>query len=274
MITVVTDSSAYLTWEEARALGVRMVSMNYTVAGQLYVEDFSDRNGSFVQLLSLNAGSCSTSQANVSAFLSVFSELTRQGGQVLCVVISSRLSGNYYSAAMAAKEIGQDKVAVIDSLTTAGGLYFLVKQAVHLAKSGAELSQAAFALEAMRAKVGLVFTVDDLNYLRRSGRLGIVRQGTGTILNARPVLLCQEGTVVSQGLARGKSALTRALTHRVPLDAVELVVHQLGAPSIYEQLLEEVRAWLPGVPVRQSPLGPVLGVHLGLGVAAVAWIRK
>ena len=82
----------------------------------MYNETYADENGSFKKLIALSGGGCQTSQASISAFMSVFEELLRLGFFVLCLTISSRLSGTYSSASIAAKEIGSLKIRVVDSL--------------------------------------------------------------------------------------------------------------------------------------------------------------
>ena len=137
MITMITDSSAYFDKAEARALGIKIVPMSYTVDGQVYSESYRDQNGDFENLLRSNKR-FSTSQPNLSAFLSCFEEEITMGNQVLCVTISSRLSGAYSTAHMAAKQTGSEHIAVFDSRLTAGGLYLLIKEANKLIESGLE----------------------------------------------------------------------------------------------------------------------------------------
>ena len=124
-------------------------------------------------------------------------------------MLSSRLSGAHSSACIAAREVQPQKIAVIDSLTTAGGLLLLAKQARALIDEGLSLREAERRLLALRARTGLVFSVDDMAALRRSGRLGLVPQSIGTVLNLRPILVFSNGTVVARSLVRGAAGRVR-----------------------------------------------------------------
>jgi len=273
MIAIVTDSTSYITREEAAALGIRIVPMSYTVAGRLYHENYSDRNGSFEKLIS-HSGSCSTAQASVAAFTSVFAELVRNNYEVLCLVISSKLSGTYSSASIAAREVDREKIVVVDSLSTAGGLYLLAKRAWAYAKEGHTLFQTAALVESLRSRTGIVFSVDDMENLRKSGRLGIVRQSVGTVLNIRPILLCEDGGIIASGTARGKYNQINELVKRVPASADALIVHYLVNPDKAQLIICELRRRFPDTEIKLMRLGPVLGIHLGVDTVGVSWLEN
>lgn len=280
MITVVTDSTVYMTKQQAEQLGVRVIPMTYIVEGQRYLESYSECNGDFEKLLS-GSKAQSTMQIPVAAFISVFEELIRQGMQVLCITISSRLSGAYRSASVAAtrvcRRIGRDDVMVVDSLTTGGGLYLLVQAAVEALASVKEppnLKDLVQKMEETRLRIGVAFSVDNMEALRSSGRIGIVRQSVGTILNIRPILVCQDGAVVSRGTARGKSEQIRGLLRQIPLQSCRFVINAVSASTDTSRLEQELKTIFPNYPVRKNLAGPVLGIHLGLGAVAVSWMVK
>lgn len=272
MIAIVTDSTICIPKGEAEALGIRIVSNGYSVGDKLYREGYSDRNGDFERRIFQNPAACRTSQAPVSAFVPVFAELIKNGLEVLCIVLSSRLSGAYSSACIAAREVDARRIAVVDSLTTAGGLLLLAKRARALAAQGFSLEEIAERVTALRESTGIAFSVDDMAALRRSGRLGLVPQSIGTMLNIRPILQCVRGTVVARGLARGEAGRVRELTGRVPEGAREVVVHHMGDPLAGEPLFRSVKKRFPALEAGLYRLGPVLAVHLGTGTLGVAWI--
>lgn len=281
MITVVTDSTIYMTREQAADLGVQVIPMRYMVSGQQYLESYSDCNGNFEGLLSVKPSA--TAQVPVSAFTSVFEELVRKGHRVLCIVISSRLSGAYSSASLAARHINRSAdsatkqdVVVVDSQTTAGGLYLLCKQAVKLTKSAPEnipMKEIAAKVEAIRERIGIAFSLDSMDALRRSGRTGIVRQSVSTILNIKPILMCRDGAVVSIGTARGRTEQFRQLLACVPATAKELVINALNLEGDAVQLEQELKLNFSHIQVEKNNIGPVLGIHLGKGAIGLSWLE-
>jgi DegV family protein with EDD domain len=274
MIAIVTDSSAYLTRKEAESLGIHVVPLNYSFNDRVYQESYIDNNGDYEQLISIDIEKCTTSQASVAVFMSTFDKLLRQGYDVLCIVLSSRLSGTYSSASIAAKELNKERIMVIDSLTTAGGLSILVKKAGELAKKGAALTEAVSKIKQLRNNIGIAFSVDSMDSLRRSGRLGIVRQSVGTILNIRPILLCDEGVIISQGQVRGKAERINKLLGKMPSNPEEIIIHYLGNKEMASIMFSEVRKRFPKANTLINRIGPVLGIHLGIGVIGIAWFGK
>lgn len=272
MITIVTDSTVYMTKGETAALGVKMVSEGYYVAGNSYDETFIDQNGDFQSLLA--SSDCKTFHANNSIFSNIFEELLRQGQEILCITISSRLSGTYSSALIAARETKSDKIIVVDSLTTAGGLFLLIKKAREFIAGGKTLAETAFEIEKLRSNIVILFSVDDMAPLRRSGRLGIVRQSVNTILNVKPFFLCIEGSIVSKGVARGNIEQIKELIKYIPKDTEEIIVHSINNSQVNAKILKALQEKGFTGRINQRMLGPVLGIHLGLGVIGVAWLKN
>lgn len=207
MISIIIDSTAYLTRREAQELGVTVLPAVFYTPEKVFEEGFIEENDDFEEVLA--RGGCRTCHTNATLFYGEFERQIRQGNEVLCVTISSRLSGTYSSACLAASQLNSPDIAIVDSLTTAGGLFSLVKAARRLAGEGRGLWEIARELERMRERVSIAFSVDDMGPLRRSGRLGVVRQSVGTILNLRPILLLKNGTVHAQGTAREAPARSR-----------------------------------------------------------------
>lgn len=273
MIAIVTDSSACLYRDEAARLGVTVVPMSYSMPGQPpYNENYMDACGSYERVIARGIDRLRTSQATFSAFMSAFSDLIDSGAQVLCLTISSRLSGTYGNARMSAKEVDPDNIAVVDSMTTAGGLYLMVLEARRLIHQGMSLHETAHALRTMRSRIHTSFTVDDIAPLRRSGRLGNVRMSISTILNIRPVLKCEDGCIVASGVSRGRNDQYKMLIKTLPKTSCRCVVQGFMADEPIAEL--KLRIETSGHEVITRPLGPVLGIHLGMGSLGVAWCES
>ncbi len=271
MITIVTDSTSYMSEKAANSLKVKVIPMSYAVSGRIYNENAGENNEFLCNLSSQNITQSSTSQISVSTFWNAFTQLIDKGHEVLCIVISSRLSGTYSSACIAAKQFPKGKIAIIDSLTTAGGLYFLIEKAAQLADQGLKLNEITTEINELRNKVGIIFSVENMDNLRRSGRIGVVRQSVGNILNIRPILMLKDGAVISSSLARGKNEQIKELVQRVPEKAKKLIVHYVSNGDMYKNLLIEIRKAFPDTDIFIHRLGPVLAIHLGLNVLGIAW---
>ena len=165
-------------------------------------------------------------------------------------------------------------IRIVDGRTTAGGSCLLLRHAAQRIREGAQLQPLAEELRALREQIGIAFSVTDMNPLRRSGRLGIVRQSVGTILNIRPILQLVQGGVVACDTARGRRDQIRKLAGCVPKDAQRLIVHAIGNQHGADDLAAQLEQLFPGVPLERRRVGPVLGIHLGLDVIGVVWDRS
>ena len=215
-------------------------------------------------------GRITTSQPTPAAFLSVFREELARGNEVLCITLSSRLSGIYNSAALAAKQAG-DRVHVFDSRLTAGGLYLLVRRARELADQGLKIREILAELERLRERITVYFSVGDMAPLRRSGRVGFVRMSVGTILNSKPILLLKDGAVVQDSMAHGTKEIIRILADKIPQGASEVIINYISNNQVASSLYNVIKQKHPDIDIRLSKLGPVLSAHLGLNVIAVSY---
>ncbi|MDD3212344.1 MAG: DegV family protein [Eubacteriales bacterium] len=275
MITIMVDSAAGISRQEAEQLGAHYVPMTYTVDRNQFVEHYIGENGQFEPYIEREDLERRTSQVAASSFIAAFEHQMAKGRQVLCITISSRLSGTYANAVMAAKEVNEDEIKVLDSRNCAGGIYFLILRAQKLIADGLELNDIVEKLLEERKLINNVFTVNDMTNLRRSGRLGVVRLSVSTILNLRPILCLQNGSVFSKGVARGSHEQLRMLAQSVPDGSRFVVIHSREnnpqLPALQDMLHKRLGDELE---LRIVSLGPVLAIHLGLTYLGVCWMDE
>ena len=273
MIVIVTDSTAYITHDEAAQLGAVIVPMSYSFAdGQSFSEGCIEADSSAEQQVANHIDSVHTSQATFAAFYSTFDRLRKSGYEVLCLTMSSRLSGTYANAVLAARELGGRHIAVVDSLSTCAGLYLLVREAHRRIAAGDKLSVIAKQLDKLRHRVRLYFSVEDMTPLRRSGRLGNVRMSVSTMLNIRPMLEVRDGAVVSAGLARGRVDQANKLCAFCKSAKGLIVVDSFLGEDTAMQLPGRLAG--EGREIERRRTGAVLGAHLGRGCVGVAFIEE
>ena len=160
--------------------------------------------------------------------------------------------------------------SLLYSLSTGGGLTLLLREARRMIASGMNLADTAEAINAMRHRVQITFSVDDMEPLRRSGRLGSVKLSVSTILNIRPMLRCENGSIQSYAVVRGQNEQLRALIKAVPPEATNVIIQHFAAEERAEKLAAYFRERGRKAEIRH--IGPVLGIHLGAGSIALAWI--
>jgi len=247
------------------------VPMNYIVDGKSYLEEGSDSTGGLDKIKE-GKSTMSTSQPAVEMFASVFRKIRAEGNQIICLTLSSRLSGTYSSATIAAKETDEKNIKVVDTLSAVGSMRFLVHTAREQIAKKRSLEVVVTSLLAEREKLGNAFSVENMEPLKRSGRLGFVRQSVSSILNIRPILELKSGTLECVSFSRGKRNQLEKLVERIPETIKEILISELGNAESAKELSDILTAKFPHL---KSPIitqvGPVLAIHLGIPAIGVAW---
>jgi DegV family protein with EDD domain len=271
LIAIVTDSTVYLTKKEASVYGVRIVPQTYIINGKAYKETYVDSFGNFSSHINEPDTIADTKQPAAEDFLAAFTHLSKKGYEIICITISSRLSGAYYNAVQAKKQLNGGRVEIIDSGLAAGGMYLLVKRARHLAFSGMSLEEVVGGVYKYISSISIRFLVDDLTLLRSSHRLGSVRKSVSTVLNRKPLMRLSGGTIVAEDIAFGSGDSIRKMFSGIPHNTVNLIIHYILPSQRVDAIVRLARRMFPNTLVEHRQLGPVLGIHLGCSVIGVVW---
>ena len=281
-----TDSSADLTKEEENKLDVKIVHMEVTFDGNMYFKDSEIKNEKFYKNIK-NGLLPKTTQITSNRFKKHFEPFLKSNKSVLHISFPSGLSGTYNQALIAANELNKKyegcKVLVLDSLCASVGEGLLVYYACMKKKQGnLSLDQLFNWLNKARFNVHHIFTVDDLFYLKKGGRISAAKAAFGTMLSIKPILeIDSSGKLYITSKARGiKSSadyivkkMEERLTSKKDFGKVVLA-HTLNFEgiNILRSLIEQ-RLNITDISV--NFIGPPIGSHLGTGtIAAVFYGSK
>ena len=268
MITIVTDTSVGYSRAELESRGVKLVSLAYLISGIPHSEQPRGENGNYAE--KMRGKLLKTSQPTPIAFSRVFEELTENDGEVLCITLSSALSGTYSSAVKAAEPFGTS-VRVINSGTVSCGLHLLVDEAVNMLVCGMGLDEICNNRAQIKNKVSTVFSVDSLEPLRKGGRL-VLSKSANTTLNMRPILTCIDNIKLISN-ARGVKQRVDALVSAVPDNARRIfVMKSEGADT--SRVEAALSARFPHVKIHLRDVGPVISVHVGEGAMGISYISR
>lgn len=268
MITIVTDTSVGYSRAEAESRNIRLVSLAYLISGIPYSEQPRGENGNFAE--KMRGKHLKTSQPAPFAFSRIFEELTQNGGEVLCITLSSALSGTYSSAVKAAEPFGKS-VRVINSGTVNGGLHLLVDEAVNMLVGGLTLEEICNNLEGIKSKIGTVFTVESLEPLKKGGRL-VASKSANTTLNTRPILTLVDSIQFVSNV-RGIKPRIDALVSAVP-DSARRIFLMKSEGADTTRVESALSACFPHVKIHLRTVGPVLTVHVGEGAIGISYIGR
>ena len=274
---IITDSAADMTREELEQNDVRCVPMQVMFGAESFSAAALSGEEFWKRLLSGETGK--TSQPSPDAFLAEFEAAQKAGEEVVCIVVSSALSGTMQSAMIAASMLESAKIQIVDSLSAAGGQKLLALHACHLRDQGKlTAEEIAGELTRLRSRVHVCAGLDTLENLARSGRISKAAANIGTLAQLKPLVrLTPEnaGSIDVCGKAIGRhraiDAVARMICrHRIDerFPVIPLYTHSIDNCAA---LINKLRAG--GVAVSEqmaSALGPTLATHIGAGAYGAA----
>ena len=281
-----TDTSANLPAAMCRLLGIKVLPFHFSHNGggeECCLDTDAFPYDDYYEDLKAG-GTATTSMINPEAYREVFEQEAKAGQDVLYIGMSSGISGAYGASVLAAREVAEmypDRcVKVFDTKGASLGEGLLVLAAQKLQKAGADLQKVLRELDRLRSHMMQVFTVDDLMYLKRGGRISRMKAVIASVLNIKPILRGdEEGRIVVTNKAVGRKASIRALADDLianidESDACGIGIAQAGCKADAEALIRRIRAKRPNLPILTVPYEPVTGSHVGPGALALFYISR
>ena len=281
---VMTDSSADLTAGLVEQLGLDVIPLSVNVGEQSFMNYPDEREISspdFYDLLRKGANA-HTSAVNVDAFLNAMSVHLKAGKDVLYLGFSSGLSSTYGASEIAAQELRETypdrKILTVDTLCASLGQGLLVYLTMQKALAGATIEEAAAYAEENRLHLCHWFTVDDLFFLKRGGRVSAATALVGSALGIKPVLhVDNEGHLINVSKARGRKNSILALVDRMESSAIDpqkqtIFISHGDCLADAEFLAAEVRKRFGVTDITINFVGPVIGAHSGPGTLALFFL--
>ena len=280
---IFTDSCCDVSPELLAQWGVPYANMTFSFDGEdkeyinadITNKEFYDR---------MRQGACAkTAAINADTFTNAFKPILKEGKDILYVAFSSGLSTTVNSAHMAADDLKESypdrKIVIVDTLAASAGGGLMVYMAVAKKNEGASIEENAAYIESLIPQHCIWFTVDDLEYLKRGGRVSPLVAFAGSVLGIKPILqMDSEGHLVKVGTARGRKKAIEALANKY----AELSCEEKNTPIFVSHAdSEEDAKQLVDLLAQQgaevtllTEIGPVIGAHAGPGTIALFFVGK
>ena len=279
-IKILVDSASDIDVNEAKNLGIEMIPMEVTFGDEEYLDGVNLSHKEFFFFLIETNIFPKTSQINEYRFNEKFEEMTKDGSEVLCITMSSKLSGTFNSAKEASKKYN-DKVVVIDSNNVCIGERILIFYAIRLLKQNISLKKIVDNIEEKKNKIQLVALLNTLKYLQKGGRISMVKAFAGELMSLKPVVSVIDGEVKLTGKAIGSKKGNNLLMQMIAQKAIDFdmpyVVGYSGLEdSLLKKYLEDSKSiWEEKAETIPSfSIGSTIGTHVGPGAIAVAYFSK
>lgn len=275
-VNIIVDSTADITEDVKERLTVVPLTLRF--GDEEYIEGVTIQKKEFYQKLIESDVLPKTSQAVPADFSDIFEKIAAAGESAVVITLSSKLSGTWQSAMIAAREY-EDSVYVVDSRNVAIGTAILAKLALRLVDEGMGAREIAERMEKEREKICLIAMLDTLEYLKKGGRISAAAAFAGGVLSIKPVVCIRDGEIVILGKARGSKQGNNLLVSEIRktggIDFTKPIL--LGYTGLDDTLLqkyiEDSKAlWEEGISsLETTMIGSVIGTHAGPGAVAVAF---
>ena len=281
--TIVVDTSCDLPPEYIDEHGIEVLPLPFTLDGKAhnmgYWQDISAKEYYGAQR---NGQVAMTSQINQASFYEAFAKYAKQGRDALFLILSGGLSSTYHNAVIALEEVKElypgCRIYPIDSIFATSGIALLAMLAVMKRDEGLTACETAALLEEKKKSCLGFFTVDDLMYLHRGGRLSRLSAVAGSVLGIKPILnVAPDGTLQLKDKVRGRKAALRNMVSQIKrsinpdtvLDRV--IINHTDCLEDAQALAELIKAEINVQDIGIIMMGPVIGAHLGPGAVTLVF---
>lgn len=276
MIRILVDSASDILSDNKEKITV--VPLKVNINNMEYIDGINLGHDEFYHMLTESKSFPKTSQPSPQDFLVAFEEAKKHEDELICIMLSSGVSGTYQSACLAKEIVEYDKIHIIDSLTGAYGIYILVKKAQEMIQMNASAEEIVKELENLKSRIRIFLSVDTLEYLCRGGRLDKTAAVIGGIAKVKPVItISNEGKVEvvtkSIGMVRAMNSIV-GYVGDIQVDEHYSVytIFTLGTNNV-EKL--EKKLEVSGVKIKERvQLGPVVGSHIGPEAFGIIFVEK
>lgn len=278
MVKIVTDSSCDISLERCAELGVELLPITVNFGEESYRANLDITNEEFYEKLATVQELPKTAQITPAQFEKIFQPYKESGDDVVCLFISSKMSGTLQSARVAKNILGADNILLPDTLNVTFALGLLVEEAVKMRDAGMTGAEIVTKIEELIPRIRLFAMVEDLKYLKMGGRLSATSALVASILGICPIITLKDGLVEVVGKARGKKAAFAAIrkcVEKEPISADYCVT--LGHANVpenckaFEGYMEDL---LKKREIHVSSIGSIVGTHTGPGAVGLAYIKK
>lgn len=283
---IVTDSAANLTDEQIKEYDVEILSLKYIIDGKEYDSYIKGEKTdySYVYKLLREQAMITTSLASREECDKVIKPILENGEDVLVLAFSSGLSGTYQNIKLSAEDykemFPERNIIVVDTLCASMGQGMAVHYAAQLKKEGKTMEEIAEWVEENKKYICHIFTIDDLFFLKRGGRLSGTSAVFGTLLGIKPLLhAAEDGKLYVTGKARGRNATIEHLISSVgergtDVENQEIFIVHGDCEDDAKKIGEEVKKRYGVKKIVYNMLDPVIAAHAGPGTLAIFFIGK
>ena len=278
MIKFLVDSSSDYSLAEIKEKGLELVPISITLDDKTYLDTVELERGQFYELLTNSESFPQTAQPSPQAFLDKFLEAKENGDDLICILLSSSLSGTFQSATLAKSMAEYDNIYLVDSLAATHIIRVLVDRGLQLRDNGLSASEIVVELEALQPRIRVVAGVDTLEYLCKGGRLSKASAAVGELANLKPMLTIKpDGTLAVIGKCIGRNKAIQFITKYIQEHMIDTLYPMYGVYTLGTENVEKAGDKLSALGYTidaNLQIGSTIGAHLGPGTFGIIYVEK
>ena len=266
------DSNCELWFDKVESLGINYISMPYTVVDKEYYYDLGKNTDNRKFFEDMRKGAVpKTSALNMQDYLDYFEPVLKSGEDIIYVTFSHKMSATFESMAKAIQQLKQTyperTVSVVDTKHISMAAGIVVYYAAKLHNEGASDAEVVKFVESFRERVKCYFTVSNLIYLKRGGRLSSFKAFVGTLFDIKPIISNIDGKLENIEKSKGRKKSLKDITGYLEKDKVDLsypiVIMNADCDPDADYTIAAIREKYPQADIWEQLVGPVIGSHCG-----------
>lgn len=278
MIKILIDSSADLTPADIKAKDVTMIPIQITINDKSYLDGIDLDHDTFYDLLTNSEEFPKTSQPSPQEFLDAFEKAKANGDELICILLSSALSGTFQSAQLAKNIVGYDKIYLIDSLSAVSAIRILCDKALEMIQDGANSQQIITALNELKGRIKIFAALNTLDYLSKGGRISKAAATIGELTKIKPIITVNdEGKVEIAGKRLGINKSISYIKEKIDSFTIDQDYPIYSLYSFGEENLNKLQQKLIENNYELADaiqVGPTIGAHLGPEAFGICFVTK
>ncbi len=280
MIHIITDSTNDLDLDTIKKNNIEVLPLYVNFSDSSYKDGVDITTEDLYKMVDEKNELPKTAAIPMQTFIDVFSKYVSLGDEVIFTGISKQMSRTYENAYLAAKEVGEDKVFVVDSMNLSTGIGLLVLKACKYRDLKMSASEIAAKLEVDRNLVLSQFSIERMDYLYKGGRCSGMAKIFGTLLKIKPMIAVRDGKMHVAKKPHGKmkvalDIMIEQLKADLPrLDKDQVVITHSLAYDYCDYIKEEISKFLVDVPILTTVAGCVISSHCGPGTIGILYMVK
>ena len=279
-VQVLTDSTSYLPLDLVEEYDIKRVTLSVSFGAE-NIKELEITNEEFYPMMK-KLGIPVSSQPSVNEIYDKMIKVVETGDSLCCVFLSSDMSGTYDTSKMAKEMVLEEyedaQIEIIDSRSNSMQLGFAVLQAARESKAGKSLEQVKNAALENIKRSRFLFIPDNLDYLKKGGRIGGASALIGNIFKIIPILTVEDGKTAILTKARTKKNAVSAMINKFMDDINkfglgEVIIHHINCLAEAQELANQIKEKLD-IKISTVDIGPIIGLHVGPGAIGIAYYTQ